>query len=76
MHAVSMMGLCYLSFPNHRSDQSWTEGDEGAARDFGEHILLTTKDHSVSLPPFFSFMFFQGFNEHVVHHLFPTVDKS
>lgn len=43
--------------------------------DFGEHIVYTAHDHDVNLPSFLSFLIYGGFNDHIVHHLFPTMDK-
>lgn len=74
MHAFSIILLA--RFANHRIEGAWTEGDEGAVIDYGEHILKTTFDHNRWLPPILSLFFFTGFNNHVAHHLFPTVDIS
>lgn len=71
-----MWFLATMSFPAHRSQYSWTEGDINPQRDYGLHTLITTCDHHRNLNLFTSFLIFQGFNNHVVHHLFPIIDIS
>ena len=76
MHACSMLVMVFMTFPDHRSTGIWTDGDPDGAREFGAHMMLTTRDHDRKLPTFLSLLLFQGFNQHVFHHWFPTVDKS
>jgi fatty acid desaturase len=71
MHGVSIMIIA--RFPNHRIDGTWTEGDHGATKDFGEHILKTSFDHNYWMPPILSIFLTTGFNNHIAHHLFPSV---
>ena len=68
--------LTSTSFCVHRGELMWTEGDPGGEKDFGKHIFLTTIDHSTDYSLFWSFYLFAGFNNHIAHHLFPTVDHS
>jgi len=76
MHCVASVHLILATFPNHRTDNHWSEGDPKPAKDFAEHTLLTTSDHSVFLPLMLAYICFGGFNDHILHHLFPTVDRS
>lgn len=38
-------------------------------------MVYAANDYYVNTPMFFSYLFFGGFNDHIFHHLFPTVDK-
>lgn len=51
----------------------WTAGSE-PIQDFGEHTLAATCDTTTHLTGFLSMALFAGFNQHIAHHLFPTVD--
>ena len=63
---------------------SWTEGCQPLANardDFGEHTVLSTEDYTVEadasllhLPK--KLFLFASFNDHIIHHMFPTVDLS
>jgi hypothetical protein len=59
---------------------AWTESCQAlrpAETDFGRHTILATNDYSVSSFGLFAKVFVSGsFNDHVAHHLFPTVDLS
>lgn len=76
LHVV--VGTCIevAGFALHRSIYCWTEGDKNPKYDWGEHCLSATADHDVSLPLLPSFYLFQILNNHGIHHLFPTVDRS
>ena len=42
-----------------------------------QHVLLSTDDYMVGSANLFSKLFlFASFNDHVTHHLFPTIDLS
>jgi fatty acid desaturase len=62
-------------FCGHRQASLWFEGDN-RVEDFAEHTIISTSDNEVGWNAFVSFMFFTGFNIHIAHHLFPTVDHS
>lgn len=80
MHGVSLYLLVVFSTPVHRSVYGWTEGCQPihpAASDFGLHTVLATNDYMVSLQNLpAKLLLFGSFNDHVTHHLFPTVDLS
>eukprot|EP00930_Biecheleria_cincta_P048947 TRINITY_DN3419_c0_g1_i1.p1 TRINITY_DN3419_c0_g1~~TRINITY_DN3419_c0_g1_i1.p1 ORF type:complete len:795 (-),score=113.39 TRINITY_DN3419_c0_g1_i1:68-2452(-) len=73
-----MCGFCIetAGFALHRSIFCWSMGDPNAKYDYGEHCLASTADHDVDMPLAASLYLFQILNNHGVHHLFPTVDKS
>lgn len=73
-----MCGFCIetAGFALHRSIFCWSMGDPNAKYDYGEHCLATTTDHDVDMPLLASLYLFQILNNHGIHHLFPTVDKS
>eukprot|EP00047_Mylnosiga_fluctuans_P007938 m.5468 g.5468 ORF g.5468 m.5468 type:complete len:437 (-) comp2008_c0_seq1:94-1404(-) len=79
-HFVANLGLVIISTPVHRGKYSWTSGCEAvrAARtDFGEHTVIATNDFCVEEFGLFAKLFVGGsFNDHVTHHLFPTVCLS
>lgn len=60
-------------FCGHRVQDTWTAGCEPIS-DFAEHTLATTCDTTTYLTGFLSMMLFAGFNQHIAHHLFPTID--
>lgn len=62
-------------FCGHRQSTLWAEGD-ARVQDFGEHTAIATNDNETGLNAFVSFLFFSGFNIHIAHHLFPTIDHS
>mmetsp|Transcript_12759 Transcript_12759/g.30537 ORF Transcript_12759/g.30537 Transcript_12759/m.30537 type:complete len:438 (-) Transcript_12759:149-1462(-) len=74
MHGVMTSILIALSTPVHRSDESWTEGCGDPVMDFGEHIVKTTQEYNVDCPPVMRMAL--GFNDHIIHHLFPTIDVA
>ena len=65
-----------VSTPIHRSDFCWTKGDGGGTKDFLEHVLLTTQDYYLDCGLLPSLFMFDTFNDHRMHHLFPTLDVS
>jgi len=73
-----MCGFCIetAGFALHRSIFCWSMGDPNAKYDYGEHCLSSTADHDIDMPLLPSLYLFQILNNHGVHHLFPTVDKS
>ena len=52
VQALYYYTLTISTFPVHRSEYCWTEGDKGATEEFGIHILKTTVDHNINLPLF------------------------
>jgi len=76
MHFVCGFCIECAGFGLHRSVFCWSDGDPNAKYDFGEHALAATADHDVDMPLLPSLYLFQILNNHSVHHLFPTVDKS
>eukprot|EP01124_Arcella_intermedia_P023326 TRINITY_DN3684_c0_g1_i2.p1 TRINITY_DN3684_c0_g1~~TRINITY_DN3684_c0_g1_i2.p1 ORF type:complete len:160 (-),score=36.03 TRINITY_DN3684_c0_g1_i2:64-543(-) len=62
----------------HHDQYQWHDGEplSDADRDFGRFIYQTTSDHSIELNLFLSLLFFAGLNDHILHHLFPTIDRS
>lgn len=76
MQGIASWMLLSVSFAVHRSERSWTAGDPKPQRDFGQHIVAVTADHSVRLSAPLSLLFFALLNNHTIHHLFPTVDHS
>ncbi len=81
MQGVANMLLVIISTPVHRSAYAWTSGCEGVvkpASDYGIQTVLSTNDFLVEeYPGTLAKMFlFASFNDHVTHHLFPTVDLS
>lgn len=76
MHSVASFQMILATFPNHRTENHWSEGEPNAVKCFAEHTILTTSDHSVKLPLIFAYLCFGGFNDHILHHLFPTIDRS
>lgn len=75
-HAINSILFMQFTFPTHRSAGIWTEGDPNPNRDFAIHTLKTTADHSQGISLLGSLLLFQGFTDHVAHHLFPTVDRA
>merc|ERR1712192_118579 len=76
MHAVMAWLLIQVSTPVHRSEGCWTEGDAGGSKDFVLHTLQSTRDYDVQYPLVASLFLFEMFNDHRLHHLFPTLDLS
>ena len=76
MHLVCGFCIETAGFGLHRSSFCWTDGDPNPKFDFAEHCLSATADHDVDLSLFSSLYLFQILNNHGIHHLFPTVDKS
>lgn len=75
-HAISTSMVAVLTFPIHRNKGLWTEGDANPTRDFGIQILRTTAEHNRGLSLLGSLLIFEGFTDHVAHHMFPTIDHS
>ena len=80
MQCVLNTLLVIISTPVHRSAYAWTSGCEDvvpAAADFGVQTVISTNDFCVDEAGLFDkIFFFASFNDHVTHHLFPTVDLS
>ena len=76
MHSIASLHLLLGTFPNHRTDHHWSEGDPKPSKDFAEHTIITTSDHSVKLPLMLAYILFGGFNDHILHHLFPILERS
>eukprot|EP01125_Pyxidicula_operculata_P001858 TRINITY_DN1172_c2_g1_i1.p1 TRINITY_DN1172_c2_g1~~TRINITY_DN1172_c2_g1_i1.p1 ORF type:complete len:467 (+),score=39.87 TRINITY_DN1172_c2_g1_i1:90-1490(+) len=81
MHSLNSFWLLSTSFCVHHQPDSWHDGDPHVRnRDYGEHILASTRDHTYepySLMYIMKSLLFWGYlNEHTVHHLFPTIDHS
>lgn len=76
MQAVASVLMIGLSSLVHRTPYAWTSGDPDAQRDFASHLVCSTTDHTTGTSLFVSLFVFSLFNNHVLHHLFPTVDMS
>eukprot|EP01084_Bolivina_argentea_P319086 553471_1 len=76
IHGVMSLIVVIVATPIHRSDFCWSEGDINGTKDFVEHCLLTTKDYYTDCGLIASLFGFQTFNDHRIHHLFPTLDAS
>eukprot|EP01083_Nonionella_stella_P028793 79355_1 len=76
MHGTMGYILQAVATPVHRSDYCWTEGDVNGSKDFVHHILLSTMDYNTDYPTVLSLFLFEMFNDHRIHHLFPTLDLS
>mmetsp|Transcript_123769 Transcript_123769/g.309413 ORF Transcript_123769/g.309413 Transcript_123769/m.309413 type:complete len:811 (-) Transcript_123769:227-2659(-) len=76
MHFICGFCIETAGFALHRSIFCWSFGDEHAKYDYGEHCLASTADHDIDMPLLPSLYLFQILNNHGIHHLFPTIDKS
>lgn len=76
MHGCASFHLILATFPNHRTSNHWSEGDPNPVKGYAEHTILTTSDHSCGLPLILAYLLFGGFNDHILHHLLPTIDRS
>jgi len=76
MHLTCGFCIETAGFALHRSIFCWSMGDPNAKYDYGEHCLASSADHDVDMPLLPSLYLFQILNNHGIHHLFPTVDKS
>ena len=84
LHGVATFCLIYISTPVHRSDFSWSSGCPGGEADFAAHTAISTVDFNSDeentgggLWALFVRVFvFGSFNDHITHHLAPTVDLS
>ena len=76
MHGVTSIIVTIVSFPIHRSDYCWTEGDKNGTKDFVKHVLMSTVDYYVDCGIIASLFGFEMFNDHRAHHLLPTLDAS
>lgn len=76
MHMTSSWLLAAISFAVHRHEKLWTEGDANPRLDFGEHIMMTTSDHSAGTPLLQALFCYALLNYHCLHHMFPTIDHS
>ena len=59
----------------HRQGFLWSEGAE-EIRDYVLHTVATTSDMDHEVGGLQSLIRFVGFNIHVAHHLFPTIDHN
>jgi len=77
MHFVLSFLLVLSSWAVHHHDGIWHDGDpyDNNENDFGRHILLTTRAHSIN-NLYIHFLLFAGLNDHIIHHLFPVLDHS
>lgn len=75
MQACFGFSLTKCIFCGHRTQEMWSAGSE-RIEDFGEHTVASTCDTTTHLRGFLSMALFAGFNQHISHHLFPTVDHS
>lgn len=76
MHSLGSLLLSIVALPLHHSEHVFTEGQGPISADFGEHTLRTSKDFDTHLGLVPSLLFFQLFNSHCLHHLFPAIDES
>jgi len=77
MHGTSSYLIASTSLGVHHTPEAWHEGYPAPlSNDFGMHQVITVVDHSLWLPLPLSYLFFGGFNQHAIHHLFPTLDSS
>ena len=80
MHGLSVYWLALFSTPVHRSAYGWTVGCESIVSeqpDFGQHTIMATDDYHVEITPLWAKLYFFGsFNDHITHHLFPTVNQD
>ncbi|CAD8104071.1 unnamed protein product [Paramecium primaurelia] len=65
------------SLITHHNNICYTDGCSIVpSRDFGIYTLQTSQDHDPQVIFPFNMFIFQGFNQHTLHHMFPTVDES
>jgi len=76
MHLVCGFCIETAGFGLHRSIFCWSIGDDNAKYDYAEHCLAATADHDVDMPLVPALFLFQILNNHGLHHIFPTIDKS
>uniref|UniRef100_A0A6B2L6G3 Fatty acid desaturase domain-containing protein n=1 Tax=Arcella intermedia TaxID=1963864 RepID=A0A6B2L6G3_9EUKA len=78
MHCTFSLVFLLVAWTVHHDQYQWHDGEplSDADRDFGRFIYQTTSDHSIELNLFLSLLFFAGLNDHILHHLFPTIDRS
>eukprot|EP00928_Gymnodinium_smaydae_P013834 TRINITY_DN15019_c0_g4_i1.p1 TRINITY_DN15019_c0_g4~~TRINITY_DN15019_c0_g4_i1.p1 ORF type:complete len:821 (+),score=96.95 TRINITY_DN15019_c0_g4_i1:51-2513(+) len=76
MHFVCGFCIECAGFGLHRSIFCWSAGDDNAKFDYAEHCLAATADHEVDMPLASALYLFQILNNHGIHHIFPTLDKS
>ena len=73
MQACFGFSLTKCIFCGHRTQDMWTAGCD-PIQDYGEHTLAVTCDTTTELTGYLSMALFAGFNQHISHHLFPTID--
>ena len=80
MQGMGLLLLVIVSTPVHRSSFAWTAGCESVRApraDFGEQTVMATNDMAVETAGLAMKLFvFGSFNDHITHHLFPTLDLS
>jgi fatty acid desaturase len=62
-------------FCGHRVPDLWTEGEAEVA-DFGLHTVMSSADTDQKSTGYHSLLIYTGFNIHVAHHFFPTIDHE
>lgn len=75
MHFISSFLLLFVSLIVHRTTYHYTDGVKQAAeKDFGQYILQSTTDYNTHIRFPWNLVLFEGFNDHILHHLFPTIN--
>eukprot|EP00043_Microstomoeca_roanoka_P002816 m.40679 g.40679 ORF g.40679 m.40679 type:complete len:452 (-) comp11743_c0_seq1:139-1494(-) len=79
MHTVGALALFIASFPVHRTEYAWSDGCQSLEpdhADFGEHVVAVAHDYGLDLGLFGQIFLAGSFNNHIIHHLLPTLDLS
>uniref|UniRef100_A0A6B2L6R9 Cytochrome b5 heme-binding domain-containing protein n=1 Tax=Arcella intermedia TaxID=1963864 RepID=A0A6B2L6R9_9EUKA len=78
MHCTFSLMFIFITWTAHHDQDQWHDGDplSGADRDFGRFIISSTTDQSIDISLLLSLLLFSGLNDHRIHHLFPTIDRS
>jgi len=82
MHSICSWGITTFGLPVHHHPRAWHDGeklnplDKDGKCDYGLFIVETTLDHSITIDISLKLLLYAGLNEHVIHHLFPTIDLS
>lgn len=75
MHGAFGLAFTKTVLCSHRIPETWTEGAE-EIREYGLYTLATTAETLPQLDGYASLLLFGGFNIHVIHHFFPTIDHQ
>jgi fatty acid desaturase len=59
----------------HRQTELWSEGAP-EIRDYVLHNIASTTDFAHNAGAYESLLLYSGFNVHIIHHLFPTIDHN